>query len=81
MKHYLVLMSRQKRSVMVLDVLVTEIPSTVKAASLADTTVAVSPKLPVFCGSYFITFTADPESDVVTRIALANPSGDFNISE
>ena len=75
-------MTPEKRSVIVFEGRVTEIPSIVKAAFVAATTcVAESPKLPVFCGSYFITFTAVPERDVVTRIALARPSGDFNIIE
>ncbi len=67
---------------MVFDERVTEMPSMVNAASLALTTsVAVSEKLPVFYGSYFITPTAAPDSDVVMRMAFSAPSGDLTISE
>ena len=62
---------------------VTAMPSIVNAASLALTTsVAESFNAPsLFSGSYFITSTWLPESDVVTRMAFAAPSGDFTIRE
>ena len=67
---------------MVFDDLVTEMPSMVNAASLALTTsVAVSAKLPVFSGSYFITSTAAPDNAVEMRMAFSAPSGDLTIKE
>ena len=73
----------ENKSVIVFDERVTAMPSIVNAASLALTTsVAESFNTPsLFSGSYFITSTALPESDVVTRMAFAAPSGDLTMSE
>ena len=72
----------EKRSVIVFEGRVTEMPSIVNAASVAATTcVAESLKTPLFSGSYLKTLPGTPDNEDVIRIALAKPSGDFNIIE